>query len=228
MAPPEQPIDVNLPAWLTGQPSRVVHWRTGDGMNGKYASHKGQRSAQTESLLEMGYLDLLEWDWRVRSYFVQPVTIPFRIGSVTRRYTPDVFVMYEPAARLTSPELIDVLVEVKPREILHRHWSVWRPKFEAARVWCRERGVRFAIATDKAASAQRLKNIRFLLNYRGKRFVELEPHEFVMREQIENLSRSIGTSNHAVRGSPSRQSKFLNAFKSLGNRLRVPLIVAGT
>ena len=31
-----------------------------------------------------------------------------------------------------------------------------------------------------------------------------------------------------MRGSPSRQSKFLNAFKSLGNRLRIPLIVAGT
>lgn len=46
--------------------------------------------------------------------------------------------------------------------------------------------------------------------------------------QLRTKAFVIDEFNHAVRGSPSRQSKFLNAIKSLGNRLRIPIIVAGT
>lgn len=204
----------NLPDWLTIQPARQVNWRTGDGMNGKYASTKNGSSSHTESLLEMGFLDLLEWDWTVRTYYVQPVTMAIVVGGKPTRYTPDVYVRFETHNGECGLDCRDMIVEVKPRSVLKRDWGALRPKFVAAREWCQDRGVRFRIATDRAVTAQRLKNIRFLLNFRGARFVALELHEFHMRRQVEELARHVGMSTprqllEMLSKVPDRQAEYL-------------------
>ncbi len=46
--------------------------------------------------------------------------------------------------------------------------------------------------------------------------------------QLKTRALVIDEFNHAIVGSPKQQRRFLNAIKSLGNRLRIPIIVSGT
>src|SRR5919197_6548596 len=102
-------------------------------MNKNYRSLTGlvpnthtQSMTAFESSLERDFLLLLDFDPDVEFYEEQPVCIVYQDDhGRCRTYTPDVFVRYQTAAK-------PLLCEVKYRDDLRQHWTVYRPKFRAA------------------------------------------------------------------------------------------------
>ncbi len=186
--------DDALPDWLTGLPARKINYRAGSGIKTFFSASKPGVTAETESLLEAGYLELLEWDSLVRTYFVQPVTMELIVGGRPVKYTPDVFVVYHSWAKHQLPDARNTIVEVKPWHVLKRDWAMYRPKFEAARAWCKAKNLRFHIATDRAIRPIRVENIRTILNYRGERYLNLQKHEYEMRRLLERTAHDVGMS----------------------------------
>ncbi len=185
---------IKLPHWLTGLPARKIDYGVGRGIKTMFSGSKPGASAETESLLEAGFLELLEWDSTVQTYFVQPVTMSLQVAGRPVRYTPDVFVVYHQWAKLLAPDTLDTIFEVKPWALLKQDWSVYRPKFEAARSWCRSQNLRFRVVTDRMIRPIRVDNIRMLLNYTGERYLNLQPHEYEMHRLLEKTALNVGMS----------------------------------
>jgi hypothetical protein len=94
----------------------------------------------------------------------QPVTITFRDGTQSRRYTPDFLVRW--SGRRAE------LIEVKYRADLRTNWDRLRPGFVAARDWAHEREATFRIATERSIRGPILENAKRLLPLRS---APLEP-----------------------------------------------------
>jgi hypothetical protein len=107
----------------------------------------------------------------------QPVTITFRDGTQSRRYTPDFLVCW--SGQRTE------LIEVKYRADLRANWGRLRPGFMAARVWAHERAATFRIATERNIRGQILENAKRLLPLRS---APLEPE---IADQVLLATRSI-------------------------------------
>jgi TnsA endonuclease N terminal/TnsA endonuclease C terminal len=119
-----------------------------------------------ESSLERDFLLLLDFDPDVEFYEEQPVHIVYYDDTGRRRtYTPDVFVRYRPASSPTTSTK-PLLCEVKYREDLRQHWTVYRPKFRAAQRYARQQGWRFRLVTERHVRTPYLENVKFLRPYR--------------------------------------------------------------
>src|SRR6266496_612683 len=120
-----------------------------------------------ESSLERDFLLLLDFDPDVEFYEEQPVQIVYYDDNGRRRtYTPDVFVRYRPESiPTTCPK--PLLCEVKYREDLRQHWTVYRPKFRAAQRYARQYGWRFRLVTERHVRTPSLENAKFLRPYRA-------------------------------------------------------------
>ena len=120
-----------------------------------------------ESSLERDFLLLLDFDPDVEFYEEQPVKIIYYDAKGRRRtYTPDVLVRYrtDPSpAKHAKP----LLCEVKYREDLRQHWSVYRPKFRAAQRYARQHDWRFRLVTERHVRTPYLDNVKFLRPYRA-------------------------------------------------------------
>jgi TnsA endonuclease C terminal len=57
--------------------------------------------------------------------------------------------------------------EVKPLEDLRADWKLFRPRFKAAVKYCRERGWRFKIVTEREIRTPFVENAKFLRRYRN-------------------------------------------------------------
>jgi hypothetical protein len=120
-----------------------------------------------ESSLERDFLLLLDFDPDVEFYEEQPVQIVYYDDTGRRRtYTPDVFVRYRPASSPTTSTK-PLLCEVKYREDLRQHWTVYRPKFRAAQRYARQQGWRFRLVTERHVRTPYLDNVKFLRPYRA-------------------------------------------------------------
>lgn len=120
-----------------------------------------------ESSLERDFLLLLDFDPAVEYYEEQPVQIVYYDDNGRRRtYTPDVFVRYRPE-RLPPTSAKPLLCEVKYREDLRQHWTVYRPKFRAAQRYARQQGWRFRLVTERHVRTPYLDNVKFLRPYRA-------------------------------------------------------------
>lgn len=150
---------------------------------GRFASPKNGSSRDFESLLERDYFTWLEFDPLVQGFNEQPVTIPWVDNNGNNRtYTPDVLVLFTPeSGRLAE------LTEIKSRDELRKDWHTLRPKFRAAQRYCRERGWRFRLVTDKTIRTKSLHNLRFLQPYKY-----IEPDEEVI-ESIQGVLRKNGS-----------------------------------
>ena len=81
--------------------------------------------------------EILEIDDDVKCFEVEPVTIPYFFEK-QRNYTPDILVSYKDG--------VNVLVEVKPK--CHVGALVNIAKFNAARKYCAENGMKFEVWTQ--------------------------------------------------------------------------------
>jgi len=128
-------------------------------VTGKFPSLKLGRMVQFESLLELDFIHLLEYDPTVTHYEEQPLTIEYQFDGKTRRYTPDFHV---------TRSKNHTLVECKPDRFVDTDEN--QRKFAVAEAWCAERGWQFQVATAAAIrGGSRLQNIKFL-------------HQFARRE----------------------------------------------
>lgn len=111
-------------------------------------------------MLERDLLLVLSYDHRVKSMLEQPFTLRYQLDGRERRYTPDVQADFAAAGREWS-----VVYEVKERHDLAENWQSYRPRFKAAVAYCRERGWRFKLMTEKEIRGPQVANIRFLRRY---------------------------------------------------------------
>ncbi|WP_288051901.1 TnsA endonuclease N-terminal domain-containing protein [Acidiphilium sp.] len=142
----------------SAKPVRQI-WSTSRGVTGRVAVSADQ-SAAHESSLERDWLLCLALDRRVQRLLEQPFTMEYEHEGKSRKYTPDLHVDYSDGRNQWS-----VIYEVKYRDDLRDSWEQYRPRVRAAVGYCRARGWRFKIVTDKDIRGTRLENIRFLRRY---------------------------------------------------------------
>lgn len=136
-------------------------------LSGESPSRKLDRSAAFESSLERDLFALLEFDSNVVHYEEQPIKIEYLNTEMKpRSYTPDIFIVYKNEA--VSPYgTTYILGEVKYRSEIFKNWKELKPKFKAARNFCRKRSWRFKIFTEIEIRTPYLKNVNFLLPYKN-------------------------------------------------------------
>lgn len=136
-------------------------------LSGIKPSTKNSGKTQFESSLEADFIDLLEWDWRVKFYEEQPYKIEFLDESQKLRfYIPDFFVRFHENSDSDGLTLNPTINEVKYSKDLELHKQVLNPKFAAAKTFCLEQGFEFKIITEKEIRTPNLENVRFLKRYR--------------------------------------------------------------
>lgn len=119
-----------------------------------------------ESTLERDFLETVDFDDTVVSICEQPCRIAYRDRSGRRRtYVPDFLVRHAPGVCLEH-DVEGYLYEVKHRAELFAEWPTLKPKFKAARLWARERGLRFVILTEVEIRGAHLSNVRVLNQHR--------------------------------------------------------------
>mgnify|MGYP003950874761 CR=1 FL=1 len=126
-------------------------------VTGKLALADGG-AATYESTLERDWLLILDFDPCVTSVLVQPFTLNYALDGQTRRYTPDV--------KATFDDGSTVVFEVKPRETLRSDWTLLRPRFKAAHLYCRQQGWKFRVVNEQHIRTTYLSNARFLRRFR--------------------------------------------------------------
>ncbi len=154
-------------------------------LSGQTASRKLNRAAAFESSLERDLLTLLEFSPEVSIYEEQPLTIEYTDEKHhIRTYTPDVLIVYSDEAA-SSYGITHVLGEVKYRTDLFSHWKELKPKFKAARAFCRKRSWLFRIFTEVEIRTAYLKNAQFLLPY--KEYSANQPESERLLETLNHL-----------------------------------------
>ena len=133
-------------------------------VTGGYSSRKSEEMDAFESLLEKDYLLLLDFDDAVESFEVQPVRIP--VNGVPRGYVPDVLVRYRPDP-LTGEVRKPLLAEVKHSDYLKLYAAKYAPKFAAATLYAQDLGWEFRTVDETEIRLPRLRNIKFLREYRN-------------------------------------------------------------
>jgi len=133
-------------------------------VTGGYSSRKSAEMDAFESLLEKDYLQLLDFDDTVESFEVQPVRIP--VKGVPRGYVPDVLVRYLPDPE-TGERKRPLLAEVKRSDFLKKHAEKYAPKFAAAVLYADKLGWEFRPVDESEIRLPRLRNIKFLREYRN-------------------------------------------------------------
>lgn len=133
-------------------------------VTGGYSSRKNMEMDAFESLLEKDYLLLLDFDDKVESFEVQPVHIP--VKGVPRGYVPDILVKYRPDPE-TGECQRPLLAEVKRSDFLKKHSVKYAPKFAAAVLFAENLGWEFRTVDESDIRLPRLKNIKFLREYRN-------------------------------------------------------------
>ena len=114
-----------------------------------------ERMVQFESLVELDYLHLLDYEQDVERFEEQPLTIEYQYGEKILHYTPDFHVVRSGG---------NWLIECKPDKFVDTEEN--QRKFVAASAWCNEHGWKFAVATaDQIQAGFRLQNVKFLTRY---------------------------------------------------------------
>jgi len=136
---------------------------------GFFPSKKNERPIAFESLLELDYIHLLEFDSDVLKYWEQPETIAYSYSCKHYRYTPDFFVKRKSKTQL---------IEIKPKSNLEKILcdDFKSKKYLAAAHYCKSKGYsEFKIITDEEIrSGSMLKNIKYLFSYSGLDVPSLE------------------------------------------------------
>lgn len=141
-------------------PARKITNRGSKKNTGFFPSVKNERLVAFESLIELDYFYLLEFDDDVIGYKEQPLTLFYPYLNKTHKYTPDIAV-----ERQNSK----ILVEVKPltEYLASQDDPETSVKYNAAANYCKYNGYTdFIIVTDKdIRDGILLKNIKYLFSY---------------------------------------------------------------
>lgn len=133
-------------------------------VTGVFPSLKSVGSAGFESTLERDFLTILDFDYEVETFEVQPVKIEYlNEFDKTRSYTPDVLVHYR--SKPSGASCNCTLYEVKYRKDLKKSWTELKPKFKAGLHFAKTKGWNFKIITDSEIRRPYLDNIKFLRRY---------------------------------------------------------------
>lgn len=130
-----------------------------------------------ESTLERDFVTLISFLDPHASITSQPVTLSFRDGAKSHRYTPDFLVTGEIAG--------SELVEVKYQADLQAQQQRLDSAFAAARTWAQAYGAIFRIATEHDIRGPCLENAKRLLPLRRA------PLDLEMAELVLTASRSL-------------------------------------
>jgi hypothetical protein len=143
-------------------------------ITGSARSLTGEVNGQEfESALERDLLMLVHWDHEVDWYQSQPVKIEFKDPDGKKRsYTPDLLVKFKSVKKAdkTTSQRKPLLCEVKYRKEYAKKWKELKPKFRAARAYCKKNGYDFAVMTDREIRTEFLKSVQFLWSYRFATF----------------------------------------------------------
>lgn len=154
-----------------------------------FYNFRGQDSIPYESTLERDFLMIMEANSSVSSIVPQPVELSYQHSNGNRyRYTPDFLVQFDVTENVHSwTEIKPLLVEVKPREQLRKHFKKWKPKFKSAMKFAKSEGMIFHIFDERLIRTQVLDNMKFLSRYRLKPYMRAHaPEELrLITEQAE-------------------------------------------
>ena len=142
-------------------------------VSGHFAFRK-QKSIAFESTLERDLLTLLEFNDSVDDVIEQPLTIEY-INHNGRNvtYTPDFLVDFKEAdVSLLKRPRKPLLIEVKPREKLQKHFAELKPKFKVAMQYANANDMIFKIYDESRIRTPYLKNILFLKRYKRLTYKE--------------------------------------------------------
>jgi hypothetical protein len=135
-----------------------------------------------ESSLERDWLICLDFHPTITLVREQPFAIHYELDGRALRYTPDVLAQFAVA----PGELATVVYEVKPLDELQSRFTDYRYRFKQAIAFCRERGWRFKIVTEKHIRTPFLNNAKFLRKYRTL------PMQALYRDQLLYSIRALG------------------------------------
>lgn len=116
-------------------------------------------TAEHESALERDFVTLASFRDPNASILSQPVTISFRDGSCSRRYTPDFLVRWS--------ALTNEIVEIKYRSDLLANRERLESAFAAMRGWAAAHDATFSVITEEQIRGPVLENAKRLLPLRG-------------------------------------------------------------
>lgn len=126
-------------------------------VTGVAASSKSIGEAAFESTLERDFITILDFDFSVTEFEVQPVKIEFQDATCNLRYyTPDLLVKQNNRC---------ILYEVKHRKDLKKDWQILKPKYKAAIAYAKSKGWKFKIITEIEIRTTYLDNVKFLKRY---------------------------------------------------------------
>lgn len=146
-----------------------------------------------ESDIERKFYQLMEWDYTVDTFVAQPFKVPYRLPSGKMSYyTPDCLAISSGLFSEAGVKYAPTAFEIKTKDELEEKWSELKPKLRAARSFLAESGFRFRILTENQIQPQFLKNVEFLLGYRGPRFMLRSKKE---EEIVERLMWAVKRSN---------------------------------
>jgi len=148
-------------------PARRKIGNTRISVSGLYPFKKDSAVA-FESTLERDFLIRLEVNPNVLAVESQPFTIEYFDDGKKRVYTPDFLVTYKHDNFL--PFIPPKLVEVKPIEELRINLHLWKARYRAAMLICKEEGWKFHIAHEGRIRDQLWMNAMFLQKYRKMEF----------------------------------------------------------
>jgi len=142
-------------------------------VSGHFAFRK-QKSIAFESTLERDLLTLLEFNDSVDDVIEQPLTIEYvNHNGRNVTYTPDFLVDFKEAeASVLKRPRKPLLIEVKPREKLQKHFAELKPRFKIAMRYARENDMVFKIYDESKIRTPYLKNIIFLKRYKRLTYKE--------------------------------------------------------
>lgn len=151
---------------------RKIGYKYGS-VSGHFAFRK-QKSIAFESTLERDLLTLLEFNDSVHDVTEQPLTIEYiNHNGRAVTYTPDFLVDFkEPEASILKKLRKPLLIEVKPREKLKKHFEEFKPRFKIAMQYAHANDMIFKIYDESKIRTPYLKNIIFLKRFKRLTYIE--------------------------------------------------------
>jgi hypothetical protein len=173
-------------------------------VTGVAANSKSEGKAMFESTLERDWLTLLQFSAEVESFEVQPVKIKWvDAEGKNRTYTPDVLVYYHQAG--TKP----LLCEVKYRDELRENWVQFKPKFQAAYRYAKERGWRFKLITERRVRTILLNNAKFLLPFTRRVSSEAKQIPVLLEKLALQPSTTVQSLLNSIDANPMIQAEYI-------------------
>lgn len=173
-------------------------------VTGVAANSKSEGKAMFESTLERDWLTLLQFSAEVESFEVQPVKIKWvDVERKNHTYTPDVLVYYHQAG------IKPLLCEVKYRDELRENWTQFKPKFQAAYRYAKERGWRFKLITERRVRTTLLDNAKFLLPFTRRTTSKAEQIPVLLEKLVLQPSTTVQSLLNSIDANPMIQAEYI-------------------